>query len=81
MPAKEELTQVEKDKLHFGFDFDFREIAKRPAESFTPNELAMFKWTGIYQQLQKGFFMKGAPLLPDNRTGGAYSARLDRPRL
>ncbi len=57
MPAKEELTQVEKDKLHFGFDFDFREIAKRPADSFTPNELAMFKWTGIYQQLQKGFFM------------------------
>ncbi len=57
MPAKEELTQVEKDKLHFGFDFDFREIARRPAESFTPNELAMFKWTGIYQQLQKGFFM------------------------
>lgn len=57
MPAKEELTQVEKDKLHFGFDFDFREIARRPAESFTPGELAMFKWTGIYQQLQKGFFM------------------------
>ncbi len=57
MPAKEELTQVEKDKLHFGFDFDFREIATRPAESFTPGELAMFKWTGIYQQLQKGFFM------------------------
>lgn len=57
MPAKEELTQVEKGKLYFGFDFDFRKIAKRPAESFTPDELAMFKWTGIYQQLQKGFFM------------------------
>ena len=57
MPAKEELTQVEKDKLHFGFDFDFRDVAKRSADSFTPNELALFKWTGIYQQLQKGFFM------------------------
>ena len=42
MPAKEELTQVEKDKLHFGFDFDFRQIARRPAESFTPGELALF---------------------------------------
>ena len=57
MPAKPDLTQVELDKLTIDPDFDFRDIAARPFEDITPNELAMFKWTGIYMQLQKGFFM------------------------
>lgn len=58
MPAKPDLTQVELDKLTIDPDFDFKhDIAQRPLEEFTPNELAMFKWSGIYQQLQKGFFM------------------------
>ena len=58
MPAKQDLTPVEHDKLTIDPDFDFkRDVAVRPLEAFTPNELAMFKWSGIYQQLQKGFFM------------------------
>ncbi len=57
MTAKMELTQVERDKLEIDPDFDFREIAKRPFEEITPNELAMFKWSGVYHQLQPSFFM------------------------
>src|SRR5210317_853661 len=57
MKAQPELTQVEKDKLEINPDFDFREIAKRPFEDITPNELAMFKWSGVYHQLQPSFFM------------------------
>ncbi len=58
MKAKPELTQVERDKLAIPPDFDFKnDIAARPLESIPPNVLAMFKWTGIYQQLQRGFFM------------------------
>lgn len=58
MPVRPELTQVERDKLAIDPDFDFRnDIAVRPLSEITPNELAMFKWTGIYAQLQKGFFM------------------------
>jgi sulfite reductase beta subunit-like hemoprotein len=57
MTAKPELTQVERDKLEINPDFDFREIATRPFEKITPNELAMFKWSGVYHQLQPSFFM------------------------
>ena len=57
MKAQPELTQVEKDKLAINPDFDFREIARRPFEDITPNELAMFKWCGVYHQLQPSFFM------------------------
>jgi len=57
MTAKPDLTQVERDKLEIDPDFDFREIAKRPFEEITPNELAMFKWSGVYHQLQPSFFM------------------------
>ena len=57
MIAKPDLTQVERDKLEIDPDFDFREIAKRPFEEITPNELAMFKWSGVYHQLQPSFFM------------------------
>ncbi len=57
MKAQPDLTQVEKDKLEINPDFDFREIAKRPFEDITPNELAMFKWSGVYHQLQPSFFM------------------------
>jgi len=57
MKVQPGLTQVEKDKLEIDPDFDFREIAKRPFEDITPNELAMFKWSGVYHQLQPSFFM------------------------
>ncbi len=57
MTAKPDLTQVERDKLEINPDFDFREIAERPFEKITPNELAMFKWSGVYHQLQPSFFM------------------------
>ncbi len=57
MKAQPDLTQVEKDKLAIDPDFDFLEIAKRPFEDITPNELAMFKWSGVYHQLQPSFFM------------------------
>ncbi len=57
MKAQPDLSQVEKDKLEINPDFDFREIAKRPFEDITPNELAMFKWSGVYHQLQPSFFM------------------------
>ena len=57
MLAKEDLTQVERDKIEIGCDFDFREMAKRPLESISPNEIAMYKWSGVYPQLQPGFFM------------------------
>lgn len=57
MLAQQELTQVERDKLAIDPDFDFREIARRRFEDITPNELAMFKWSGVYHQLQPSFFM------------------------
>ncbi|HSR88622.1 MAG TPA: nitrite/sulfite reductase, partial [Pontiella sp.] len=57
MKAQPGLTQVEKDKLEINPDFDFRKIAERPFEDITPNELAMFKWCGVYHQLQPSFFM------------------------
>ncbi len=58
MSAKPELTQVERDKLTINPDFDFKnDIAQRSLDDIPPNELAMFKWSGIYQQLQRGFFM------------------------
>lgn len=58
MPAKRDLTPVERDKLTINPDFDFKhDIAARPFEDLASNEIGMFKWTGIYHQLQKGFFM------------------------
>ena len=57
MKAQPELTQVERDKVDIDPDFDFREIATRPFEDITPNELGMFKWSGVYHQLQPSFFM------------------------
>jgi len=57
MKAQPKQTQVERDKLEIDPDFDFREIAQRAFEDITPNELAMFKWSGVYHQLQPSFFM------------------------
>ncbi|MEE9451384.1 MAG: nitrite/sulfite reductase, partial [Gammaproteobacteria bacterium] len=57
MVAKKELTQIEKDKLAIDPNFDFREISKRPFNDISTNEIGMFKWSGIYHQLQKGYFM------------------------
>ncbi len=57
MPAQEERTQIEQDKLDICPDFDFRKIARMDLDALTPNELAMFKWSGVYHQLQRGYFM------------------------
>ncbi len=58
MPAKPDLIPVERDKLTINPDFDFKhDIAARPFEDLRTNEIGMFKWSGIYHQLQKGFFM------------------------
>lgn len=57
MVAKQELTAVEKDKIEIDPDFDFRELAKQDYDSIPANVMGMFKWCGVYSQLQKGFFM------------------------
>jgi ferredoxin-nitrite reductase len=57
MPAKPQLTQVEKDKLAIDPDFDFKDIAQRHFADISPNEIGMFKWSGVYLQIQNGFFM------------------------
>ncbi len=57
MPVKPGLTPIEKDKLNIDPDFDFRDIARRPFYDIKTNEIGLFKWTGVYHQLQKGFFM------------------------
>jgi ferredoxin-nitrite reductase len=58
MPERPDLTPVERDKLMIDPDFDFKsDIAERPFSDLKTNEIGMFKWTGIYHQLQKGFFM------------------------
>ncbi len=57
MPANEELTQQERDKVEIDPNIDFREVAKTPFEDLTPNFIGMFKWSGVYHQLQKGYFM------------------------
>ena len=57
MPAKPELTRLEKDKRTIDPNFDFKDIAQRPFHDITTNEIGMFKWSGVYHQLQKGFFM------------------------
>jgi sulfite reductase beta subunit-like hemoprotein len=57
MPANEALTQQELDKIEINPNIDFREIAKLPFAELAPNFIAMFKWSGVYHQLQKGNFM------------------------
>lgn len=57
MPARPQPTQLEQDKLSIDPDFDFRDIAQRPFHDITSNEIGMFKWSGVYHQIQPGFFM------------------------
>jgi ferredoxin-nitrite reductase len=57
MPARPQPTQIERDKLTIDPDFDFRDIAQRPFRDITTNEIGMFKWSGVYHQIQPGFFM------------------------
>lgn len=57
MPAEPKLTPVERDKLDIDPNFDFRELAKKDWDDIPNNVKAMFKWCGVYTQLQKGFFM------------------------
>lgn len=57
MPAKPELTPVERDKVEIDPNFDFREIGAMDWDDIPANVMAMFKWCGVYSQLQKGFFM------------------------
>ncbi len=57
MPAKPQLTAVEQDKININPNFDFRELAKKSFHEIPDNVKAMFKWCGVYTQLQEGFFM------------------------
>ncbi len=57
MPAKEQLTAVEQDKIEIDPNFDFRDYVSVGFDDIPPNVIAMFKWAGVYSQLQKGFFM------------------------
>ncbi len=57
MPAQPELTQAERDKAEIRPDIDFRDVASRPFDALSKNEIGMFKWSGVYHQLQAGFFM------------------------
>ena len=57
MPEIPDLTPIENDKLKIDPDFDFREVGQRAFQDLTTNEIGMFKWSGVYHQLQKGFFM------------------------
>jgi len=57
MIAKIKPTQLEKNKLEIDPNFDFRDIASRPFHDISTNEIGMFKWSGIYHQLQNGYFM------------------------
>ena len=57
MPAKEQLTAVERDKVEIDPNFDFRDYVSVDFDDIPPNVMAMFKWAGVYSQLQKGFFM------------------------
>lgn len=57
MVAKLKPIAVERDKIQIGPDVDFDAIAERPLAEIPKNEIAMFKWTGIYHALQHGFFM------------------------
>ncbi len=57
MPVLPELTDVEKDKLKYDPDFDFASLTTRELHDLDSEQIAMFKWAGTYQQLQKGFFM------------------------
>jgi sulfite reductase beta subunit-like hemoprotein len=57
MPVPAKPTAIERDKAEIGFDFDFKQLADTPLEQIPPSVVALFKWTGIYQQLQRGFFM------------------------
>ena len=70
MTEQPELTQVERDKLTINPDFDFEALASRPLDSIPSGDLAMFKWTGIYGQRQKGFFMMRVRI-----PGGLLTAR------
>ncbi|MBL7077164.1 MAG: nitrite/sulfite reductase [Kiritimatiellae bacterium] len=57
MPAREELTAVERDKIEIDPNFDFRDYVGVEFDDVPANVMAMFKWAGVYSQLQKGFFM------------------------
>lgn len=57
MQVEEKLTQQELDKLNIGPDIDFKELAKKSFDELTPNLIGMFKWSGVYHQLQTKYFM------------------------
>lgn len=74
-------TAIEMDKVEIGVDFDFETLARIPLDAIPPSHVALFKWTGIYQQLQKGFFMlrvrlPGGRITTDQLAGLADIAEL-----
>jgi sulfite reductase beta subunit-like hemoprotein len=52
----EGLTQEERDKCH-GFDLDWAALGREGAGVFTRTHAMLSKWSGVYKQLQPGFFM------------------------
>ena len=69
MPAKQELTQVEKDKLTIDPDFDFRKLAEGSFDDLTPNEIGMFKCSGSWHS-RDGSKSIGNLFGEPNRRGG-----------
>ncbi len=52
----EGLTSEEKDKTN-GFDFDWNALAEQGESALKKQHGLLFKWSGVYGQLQKGFYM------------------------
>ena len=67
-PSKlEGLTREEKDKT-IGFDFDWKILGAEGDAVLKKHHALLFKWSGVYNQLQKGFYMMRIRV-----PGGAFS--------
>ena len=77
MPAEQKLTPVEQDKIDIDPNFDFREIGAMDYDDIPANVMGMFKWCGVYSQLQKGFFMIRLVLPGGLMTTRQFSRALD----
>ncbi len=51
------LTPIEQDKVDIDPNFDFKKFSKMAYDDIPANVMSMFKWSGIYSQRQKGYFM------------------------
>lgn len=64
----EGLSKEEKDKT-LGFDFDWKVLGEQGDNALKKHHALLFKWSGVYQQLQKGFYMMRIRV-----PGGAFSS-------